>query len=255
MTTALDIRGGAALGPVDEDTALKVIGGIFGAHGVMNVLGPEKCADAYGVKNASPLSISMFELSGTSMLATAVLVYSMYVQGSSVDTAVGSAIAVWFFQNLRTILTETPKKLGYAEGPVFAFTALNGAAAYGGLARTEWGQTVMKAASAISAVTGLFGAFASKQYADAWQPKKPLTKFELMDVELTSFWNVALGAASYTLLDGGDIKTAIGYATAVMSVACIKMIVTGDINLRDTDNTPVYFWTALMLVASYILLA
>jgi len=251
---ALELRGGA--GPIDAETAAKVVGGFAITTGSVFTVADKVCLKAYDVEGEySPTDARNVIDHNLSILSAGLVMYSLlFRKDISWNLAMALGFLPWTFRALGDLLNENalatgPSTIGSSFILIFA-----GVAANGGLTAAEWTDNAFKAASVFALASGLSVLLAPAKGSKLWGYKGATEKTHGMltgvGVTLTGF-----GAFMLSLASGDDIITAVGKKAAVDTLGLIKaMYFSPEWASLGVSKAAVYFWLILDFVAAFSIL-
>ena len=168
------------------------------------------------------------------------------LNGATVNTALGCGIIPNLVQGAKTLLNDTPKKLGVpAPGMIFN-TALNAFAVYALLTGQSYADKVAKFMIGFFGLNGIVFAIAPAVGAGAWGIKgndKVEFLMKAFGFFITS-WAV-LGAA---LIKGEDAAKAIGYSFIPPLLSIIDSnLISKSVEKFGMAKNPQYFWAVVQV--------
>jgi hypothetical protein len=241
---ALSVRGGF----VDASTAAKVGTTLVSANAAVMSLAPSKASEIYGIE-FDAMTEWIAENIGYLFVCQAVMAW-LALNGASTNTAIGCGLIPNLVVGVKTLLNDTPKKLGVpAPGMIFN-TALNAFAVYALLTGQEYADNVAKFMVGFFALNGVVFAVAPATGAGAWGVKGD-DKVEFMMKAFGYFissWALTAGA----LVKGEDAAKAVGlgYIPALLNIIDANFI-SKSVAKFGMEITPQYFWAAIQIAVIF----
>lgn len=237
---SLALRGGF-VSPTD---AAKVAATLVSANGAMMALSPSKAGETYGME-FSPMEEWIAEGMGFTFVGAAIMSW-LALNGASTNTVIGCGILPQLVQMTKTLLNDTPKKLGVpAAGMIFNF-GLCAFSVYALLTGQSYADNVAKFMVGFFGLNGVVFAVAPSVGAGAWG----ITGDDKVEFLMKNFgffitsWAVLGGA----VIKGEDAAKAIGYSF----VPCLLGLIDGNLISKSVDKfgmakNPQYFWAVVQI--------
>lgn len=251
---ALELRGGA--GPIEAETAAKVVGGLAIATGSVFTVGDKFCLKAYDVEGElSPTDARFVIDHNLSILSAGLVMYSLlFRKDISWNLAMALGYMPWTFRALGNLLNECSKTTGPSNIGSSLILAVGAAAMYGGLSGTAFASSAFKASAAFALASGLPCLLVPEEASKLWEMKGATEMTTGMitgvGVTLTGF-----GAFVVSLAWGDDIITAVGKKAIVDALGLIKaMYFSPEWASLGVSKAAAYFWLILDVVAAFSIL-
>lgn len=251
---ALELRGGA--GPIDAETAAKVVGGLAITAGSVFTVGDKFCLKVYDVEGGmSPTDTRFITDHNLSILAAGLVMYSLlFRKDISFNLAMALGNLPWTFRALSNLLNESSKTTGPSNMGSSIGLAVGAVAMYAGLTDAAWSSSAFKTAAVFGLASGLPLLLAPGKAAKLWELKgtTEITNGMLTGVGVTL---TGLGALLTSLAWGDDIVTAVGKKAIVDALGGIKaMYFSPEWASIGVSKAAVYFWLIIDVVAAFSIL-
>lgn len=252
---ALELRGGA--GPIDAETAAKVVGGLAITAGSVFTVGDKFCLKVYDVEGGmSPTDTRFITDHNLSLLSAGLVMYSLlFRKDISFNLAMALGNLPWTFRALGNLLNESAKTTGPSNMGSSIGLAVGAAAIYAGLTDAAWASSAFKTSAVFGLASGLPLFLTPGKAAKLWGLKgtTEITNGMLTGVGLTL---TGLGAFMTSLAWGDDIVTAVGKKVIVDALGGIKaMYFSPEWASIGVSKAAVYFWLIIEVVAAFSILA
>eukprot|EP00956_Cyclotella_meneghiniana_P037999 scaffold147603_cov72-Cyclotella_meneghiniana.AAC.1 len=250
----LELRGGA--GPIEAETAAKVVGGIAITAGSVFTVSDKFCLKAYDVQGElSSTDARLVTDHNISILGAGLVMYSLlFRKDISFNLAMALGNLPWTFRALSNILNECSKTTGPSNMGSSMGLAVGAATMYAGLTDAAWASSVFKASAIFGLASGLPLLLAPGAAAKLWEIKgaTDMTNGMLTGLGVTL---TGLGALLTSLAWGDDIITAVGKKAMVDALACMKaMYFSPEWASIGVSKTSVYLWLIIDVVAAFSIL-
>ena len=142
---------GGSLGPIEQDLAVKVYGGIQFVQGLVQTLSPSTHCDIYGIADAadgSSCNRKLLRQQGIATLQQGIMAYLLFSKELSNEEAGGIASLAVVAERLSSLLNEDSKTTGPAKWVDTLTLASAGAAAVAGIGGLGWATLALKVTGA-----------------------------------------------------------------------------------------------------------
>jgi len=238
----LEVRGG--LMDVSPELAAKAGTTILSANAAMMSLSPSSASDVYGI-SFDPIHEWMAEGMGFVFLGTSIMAW-LALNGASTNTVIGCGCIPQVVEMVKTLLNDTPGKLGLPNKGMIVNLVINVFAMHALLTGQEYADNVAKFMVGFFGLNAVAFILAPEAGAGAWGVKGD-DKLTMMIRAFGWFigcWSVLAGS----LIQGVEATKAIGYAfIPALGNIIDSNFVSKTVEKYGMDTNPQVFWAVVQL--------
>jgi hypothetical protein len=245
LRPALKLRGGLA--GVDADLAAKSVLALSALNGGYLTLAPKPASEAYGMKSATEMQVSMIESMGALTLGMAIAGF-FALSGAEPAKVTAYALILPLVNTAKWLLNGTGKKLGMPDHGQYINGGIMAVAMYCLLTGTGDADVILKAVAAWWGFNGLVAFSAPDKLAGAYG-------LETMDSDLTalmqSLGSFLLNFAVFTYLysTGTPAAQAVGQSCVPGLICVLDQQFGRKMSVASLDANTQIFWVAVMAAA------